>query len=267
MLNYEVDGRGPPLLLIHGFGISFKIWDNLRPYFRDHFTLIMVELPGIGLSSPPRPGEEYLDAAAAGIEAVRRQLKIDRWRVLSYSSGTRVGERYVLKYAGHVDRAVFLCAACTNKRKAHGLRIAKDFDLRNPKVGNWILSGWRLRFLIHLLGFSLKPSRYLADWTNEIGSRPVAILKATIRTLPGDGAQAFTRMPVPSLFVFGAQDFIVDPPKHPAENERLIRAAHSAPVTEPEQVAGAVLPFLLEAGNLTAKAPGTPRKNHDRQAY
>jgi len=245
MLNYETDGSGTPLLLIHGFGISFNIWQNLRPVFRDHFTLIMVELPGIGRSPAPEDGRGYLDAAIEGIEEVRRALKIEQWHVLSYSSGTRVGERYVLKYSGRVQRAIFLCAACTNKSKANSLRIAKDFDANNPKVGDWILSGWRLRFLIHLLGFSLKPSSYLPEWAAEIGSQPVGILKSTIRSLPGHGAQLFGSMPVPSLFICGTQDFIADAPRHPAENERLIRAAHSAPVTDPEEVAQAVLPFLL----------------------
>jgi pimeloyl-ACP methyl ester carboxylesterase len=246
MLNYETDGSGQPLLLIHGFGISFNIWQNLRPLLRDHFTLIMVELPGIGRSPAPRHEEDYLDAAVEGIEGVRRALNIAAWHVLSYSSGTRVGERYVLRCADRVARAIFLCAACTNASKARSLRIGLDFDARNPKVGDWILSGWRLRFLINLFGFSLKPSAYLSEWTAEIGARPLKILKATLRSLPGYGAQRFEPMPVPSLFICGTQDYIMDAPRHPAANERLIRAAHSAPITEPYQVAQAVLPFLLD---------------------
>jgi pimeloyl-ACP methyl ester carboxylesterase len=245
MLNYETDGSGTPLLLIHGFGISFNIWLYLRPILRDHFTLIMVELPGIGRSPAPLDGKGYLDAAVEGIEDVRCLLEIEKWHVLSFSSGTHVGERYVSKFTVQVQRAIFLCPACTNKSKANSLRIAKDFGESNPKMADWVLSGWRLRFLIHLFGFSLKPSSYLPEWSAEFGSQPVGVLKATLWSLPGHGAQIFEPMPVPSLFICGTQDFIVDAPRRPAENERLIRAAHSAPVTEPGEVAQAVLPFLL----------------------
>ena len=45
-----------PLLLVHGFGISFNIWKELLPLLCPYFTLVMVELPGIGESPMPRPG-------------------------------------------------------------------------------------------------------------------------------------------------------------------------------------------------------------------
>ncbi|HEY2980528.1 MAG TPA: alpha/beta hydrolase [Anaerolineales bacterium] len=246
MLNYETDGRGAPLLLIHGFGISFNIWQNLRPLLRDHFTLIMVELPGIGSSPEPSPHLDYLASAVEGLEQVRSALEIDRWHVLSYSTGARVGERYVLENADRVARAVFLCAACTDVWKARAAGFALGLDSYTPWLGDWALSGWRLKGLINIFGFSLKPSPYLHAWTNEVGSQSVRILKATLRSLPENGAAPIPPMSVPALIVRGTQDWITVPPRHPAEQDRLIRAAHSAPVTDAAQVADVVLPFLLQ---------------------
>jgi pimeloyl-ACP methyl ester carboxylesterase len=245
MLNYEVDGHGPPLLLIHGFGISFNIWRNLRPSLRSHFTLIMIEVPGIGRSPAPDAGRDYLDFAACGIEGVRRELEIERWLVLSYSSGTRLGEHYVVNHASSVGRAVFLCPAITLPSKSRGLGLAVTLDARHPWVGNWILSGWRLHFLIKLLGFSWISSPYTSEWTAEAGSQPVQALKDTIRSLPEYAGRPFAHMPVPSLFVYGSNDYIVDVPVALSAHDRVIRAAHSAPMTEADQVAQVVLPFLL----------------------
>ncbi|MEZ4836317.1 MAG: alpha/beta fold hydrolase [Caldilineaceae bacterium] len=55
-LSYRIVGEGPPLLLLHGFGISYNIWQALVPLLHSHFQLILVELPGIG-ASPPLPAQ------------------------------------------------------------------------------------------------------------------------------------------------------------------------------------------------------------------
>src|SRR5574339_394127 len=122
MLAYEIEAQGPSLLMIHGFGISFNIWNALRPLLRDHFTLIMVEMPGIGHSPAPSGGFSYQDAAAEAIEEVRRELGIESWHVLSYSSGTRAAEHYLSLHAEHVRSAAFLSPAETSWGSAASLR-------------------------------------------------------------------------------------------------------------------------------------------------
>lgn len=242
MLNYQIEGKGPPLLLIHGFGISFNIWQNLRPLLRDVFTLIAIELPGIGKSSAPEG--DYLEACDREIEALRLALKIERWSVFSYSSGTRVGEHYLQRHAEHVTKTVYLCPAQTRAYKAAGLRIAMRWDARFPSVGNWVLSGWRLNFLVRLLGFNLYPSPHARAWVDEISSQPVEVLKETMRSLPGHGARAFEIPSVPHLFIWGRHDLITASPRKPGLHNRVINAAHAAPVVDAEEIAGIVERFL-----------------------
>jgi len=235
-------GDGPPLLLIHGFGISFNIWQNLIPHLRDDFSLVMIELPGIG-TSPACTGD-YLQDCTAEIERLRTDLRIERWHLLSYSSGTRVGERYVREHADRVISAVYLCPAQLSSFKAFNLKIAKLVDVRFPRFGDWVLSGRRLDFLIRLLGFNLRPSPHAIHWMDEISSRSAETLKQIIHSLPQNGGRRFLMPPVPHLFIWGTRDLITASPGKPSARHRLIDAAHSAPVTEPEQVAELVVPFL-----------------------
>jgi pimeloyl-ACP methyl ester carboxylesterase len=245
MLAYEVDGRGPSLLMIHGFGISFNIWSQLRPLLRDHFTLIMVELPGIGRSPVPAPGSTYLNSAAEGIEEVRLQLRIDSWRMLSYSSGTRVAERYLALHGDRVDRAAFICPAETGRLSAAALRTAIRLDSRYPQMGNWVLSGVRFRFLVELLGFNLIPNPLSPAWFEEITSQPIEILKETLRSMPGGGAAKFRLPPgISCLFIWGREDLITASPRRPSRIDQLIHARHSAPQTAAREVADLLLPFL-----------------------
>lgn len=245
MLNHRIDGDGPPLLLLHGFGISFNIWTELAPRLLGHFTLVTVELPGIGLSPLPPHSGPYLAAAVDALDSLRASLAIPRWRVLSYSSGTRVAEAYLQSCALRVERAVFLCPAQTSLPKAHGLRAASMLDERRPALGNWILSGWRIRFLIHLLAFNLRPDPRLPAWFAEIASQPVDVLKTTLRSLPDFGARPFD-LPagIPALFIWGREDLISAAPRHPSARDVLIHGTHSAPQTSAQEVGEITLGFL-----------------------
>lgn len=245
MLNYRIDGDGPHLLLLHGFGISFNIWTELTPRLRDHFTLVTVELPGIGRSPLPPHSRLYPDEAADALDSLRDCLAIPRWSVLSYSSGTRVAEAYLQSHADRVERAVFLCPAQTAPSKSRGLRVASMVDARFPTLGNWVLSGWRIRFLIQLLGFNLRRDPRVPAWFAEITSQPVDILKATLRSLPDWGVRSFeVPAEIPALFVWGREDLITATPRKLSARDVLIHATHAAPQTKAREVAEVVLAFL-----------------------
>lgn len=245
MLNYRIEGNGQPLVLIHGFGISFHIWQDLRPLLRDHITLIQIELPGIGFSPLPAKGQDYLDSAVEGIEQIRIALGIEHWYVLSYSSGTRVGERYLQVHADCVDSSIFICPAQTSSLKALGLRLAVKLDTYIPQIGNWILSGSRLRFLIDLLGFNLQKNAHSQLWFAEISSQPVEILKETLRSMPDGGARPFTIPDHRALFIWADEDWLMDTPRL-SPCVRLIHANHSAAQTAAQPLADLILPFLIE---------------------
>ena len=55
MINLERVGRGEPLLLIHGTGLSRQAWDPLVDLLSDRRELLLVDLPGHGSSPPPLP--------------------------------------------------------------------------------------------------------------------------------------------------------------------------------------------------------------------
>lgn len=55
-LNYYRAGAGEPLLLIHGIGSRWQVWEPvLDPITRER-EVIAIDLPGFGASPPPPPG-------------------------------------------------------------------------------------------------------------------------------------------------------------------------------------------------------------------
>jgi len=52
-LFYEEDGKGPPVLLIHGFGASTYTWRGIAPELAQNHRVIAVDLKGFGQSDKP----------------------------------------------------------------------------------------------------------------------------------------------------------------------------------------------------------------------
>ncbi len=107
-LHFELhDGRGPHLLLMHGFLMSRAQWrPNLEQLARVARPVV-VELWGHGKSpAPDDPSLYHPDAYVAQFESIRQRLGIERWWLCGYSLGAGLTIRYALTHperiAGHV---------------------------------------------------------------------------------------------------------------------------------------------------------------------
>jgi 2-succinyl-6-hydroxy-2,4-cyclohexadiene-1-carboxylate synthase len=90
-MHVEVDGTGPPLLLLHGFTGSVRSWDHVRPALAAHARLVMVDLIGHGQSAAPDDPARYtFEWCVRDLLRVLDGLEIARADVLGYSLGGRV---------------------------------------------------------------------------------------------------------------------------------------------------------------------------------
>lgn len=53
-LHYVTGGQGPMVLLVHGFGQTWYEWHQLMPLLARTHTVVVPDLPGLGLSGLPR---------------------------------------------------------------------------------------------------------------------------------------------------------------------------------------------------------------------
>src|ERR1700710_2293923 len=63
-VHYVIGGIGEPLVLLHGFGQNWYMWNRLLPEFSKHFTVIAPDLPGLGESGRPVSGYDKKTLAA-----------------------------------------------------------------------------------------------------------------------------------------------------------------------------------------------------------
>ncbi|MBD8527680.1 alpha/beta fold hydrolase [Pseudomarimonas arenosa] len=110
---YRMGGRGPALLLIHGFPTSSWDWQPLwRDLARDH-QLIAPDLLGFGASSKPYPHRYSIFEQADLCADLITRLRIDRAQVLAHDYGDTVAQELLARQqAGdlpfQIERMVFL---------------------------------------------------------------------------------------------------------------------------------------------------------------
>nr|BFF13055.1 hypothetical protein GCM10025699_43580 [Microbacterium flavescens] len=93
-IAYEVDGDGPPLVLVHGSGLSRGTWRGLG-YLRDlqrDFTVVALDMRGHGKSGKPHDAASYsMDLHRGDVEAVLDATGLSPAHYIGYSFGARIG--------------------------------------------------------------------------------------------------------------------------------------------------------------------------------
>lgn len=86
-----VDGRGPAVVLLHGFTGSLATWDAVVAALVPSFTAVRLDLLGHGGSdAPDDPARYSMEEAVADIGALADRLGLGRFHLVGYSFGGRV---------------------------------------------------------------------------------------------------------------------------------------------------------------------------------
>ncbi len=125
-LHYHRGGQGEPLVLIHGIGSRWQIWEPVLGGLEPHRDVIALDLPGFGASPMPAPGTPPgVDSLVGLVSEFLAQLGIERPHVAGNSLGGLivlemarrglVRSATALSPAGFATRAEVLGARATLK--------------------------------------------------------------------------------------------------------------------------------------------------------
>jgi hypothetical protein len=91
-LHYLTAGRGPAVILLHGYTQTSRMWRPLIPQLAENFTVIAPDLPGMGDSDIPADGLDMKNAAIR-IHALAKSLGIGKARVVAAKGLERAWSR------------------------------------------------------------------------------------------------------------------------------------------------------------------------------
>ena len=102
-INYQVSGRGFPLVLIHPFSASWEFWTPQIKKFSARYKVIAFDIRGHGLSSAPAGEENYtLDILAEDLHHLLTHLEVNK----AYIGGLSLGGAVALGYAHRYPETV-----------------------------------------------------------------------------------------------------------------------------------------------------------------
>ena len=108
-MHYLMAGRGEPVLLLHGYTQTSRMWRPIIPALAERFQVVAPDLPGIGDSAIPR-GPIAMETAAARVRALTKALGVEKARVVGHDIGLMVAYAYAAQFPDAATKLVLMDA-------------------------------------------------------------------------------------------------------------------------------------------------------------
>lgn len=106
-LHYVIGGQGDPVLLVAGWPQTWYAWRKLMPALARQYTVVAVDLPGLGDSDKPVDGYDTRSVAARLHELIET-LGWGRFHYVGHDIGCWVGYPYAATYRDRVRKLALL---------------------------------------------------------------------------------------------------------------------------------------------------------------
>ena len=99
------EGKGFPLVLVHGFLGSSKMWEPQIDFFKDRFRVITPDLPGFGKSNEVKSHNSIQSIANLLLNCLEEK-KIDKFYLLGHSMGGMIVQEMAKKHGNKILKLV-----------------------------------------------------------------------------------------------------------------------------------------------------------------
>ncbi|MBR72281.1 MAG: alpha/beta hydrolase [Rhodospirillaceae bacterium] len=163
-INVMKGGRGPAILMLHGYPQTHFMWHKVAPILAQHFTVILTDLRGYGDSDKPisDPNHQTYSKRTSGKDQfeVMQELGYESFAIVGHDRGGRVGHRMAIDYSKYITRLAVLdivptlfAFEQTDMEKAmgyfHWFFLAQKSDMPEHLIGfdpkyflQWCLKSW-----------------------------------------------------------------------------------------------------------------------------
>jgi pimeloyl-ACP methyl ester carboxylesterase len=108
-IHYVTKGKGPLVVLIHGFPDYWYSWRGQMPALAKHFQVVAIDQRGYNKSDQPKGVDNYtLDKLVEDVHAVVNHFKQDKAIIVGHDWGGLVAWMFAMTYPDKTDRLIIL---------------------------------------------------------------------------------------------------------------------------------------------------------------
>lgn len=191
-IYYTVDGKGPVLVLLHGFLESSTIWNTIASQLSSHYRIVTIDLPGHGRSETIE-GIHSMKLMAEVVHEVLNHLKINKVTIVGHSMGGYVALAFAENQPTMLSRLILLNStpeSDTIQRKRdrdRGLELLKSVPKAYIRmaIGNLFPKGSHEKFAAKIEALKQEASNYPMDGISAmiLGMRDRKDRKEVLREL------------------------------------------------------------------------------------
>src|SRR6185437_4908946 len=162
----RIGGKGPAVVMLHGFGDTGDMWAPLAKALYKNHTVIVPDLRGMGLSSYPDTGYDK-KTQAKDIAAVMDRLNVQKADLVTHDLGNMVGYALAAQYPDRITKWVVIDAPLPGIGPWDDILKSPmlwHFNFRGPDVDRLVKGRERI---------------YLDRFYNELSADPKKIDEAT----------------------------------------------------------------------------------------
>jgi pimeloyl-ACP methyl ester carboxylesterase len=255
-VRYDVIGGGPPVVLVHGWLSSSRIWESLARRLAQRFTVYTLDLTGFGESDKPLTGYGVRNGSRL-LYAFCAHFGLTRASVIGHDLGGNMAVKLAADHPDVVGRVVLVSSPADEDQ----------IDLPTPL---WLATLPVVGPLFYALGRAFRPVRRMwvrpfvadpADLTDDLVDDAGKSTPAAVRDTLSISRREIARgrlvrqakvIKMPMLVVSGEEDQIVDPHSVSAWAGSVQRAeiclmdasGHAPMIERPAEFAAQILAFL-----------------------
>ncbi len=266
-LFYEVVGKGPPLVLIHGAWASHEWWRWLVPELARNYQVISPDVRGHGRSSPLRLAYS-VNGFARDLDLLLQSIGIHEAVLIGWSMGGIISVQYGLNYPSKVKALILIATRGHHHKKLKRrmilqylqARLSLFMDFTAPRKYDRASGDfpgqkiWLEREVQEML--SPKAPKEVQEWVmSDVRNNPGDSYFHVAKSIWNWGAgKKLKSIKAPTLIMVGDKDTRT-PPRFSRllhatiPNSRLLiveDAGHCLPLEKPERVNREIMGFLKD---------------------